>query len=253
MLALTHPPSPHLDQGQRTFIAREAIDAALAARQHAAYCRTLLDCGLDVRLLSVNESEPDCVFLEDTAVVLDEVAVLCPMGTDARRAEPRGIEPVLAELRPIERIELPAMLEGGDVLRLGRTLLVGRSPRTNAAGIEALVRIADRYHYRIAAVSVRGCLHLKTACTALPDGRLLISPAWIDVAALAGHELVRVPASEPWAANVLPIGQRVILPAEHPRTAERIERLGFEPRAVQLSELAKAEGGVTCLSILIPP
>lgn len=251
MLALTHPPSPRMNECQRTFVAREAIDAAQAAQQHAAYCRTLLDCGADVRLLSVNSDEPDCVFLEDTAVVLDEVAMLCPMGTAARRGEPARVEPVLAELRPIERIDLPATLEGGDVLRIGRTLLVGSSPRTNAAGIEALARIAGRHGYRVSSVNVRGCLHLKTACTALPDGRLLISPAWIDVAALAGYDLIRVPAAEPWAANVLPIGQRVILPAEHRRMAERIGQLGFEACPIELSELTKAEGGVTCLSILV--
>src|SRR5688572_21195417 len=108
MLALTHPPSPRMNECQRTFVAREAIDAARAAQQHSGYCRLLLDCGVDVRLLAVNADEPDCVFLEDTAVVLDEVAVLCPMGAAARRAEPARIEPVLAELRPVERIDLPA-------------------------------------------------------------------------------------------------------------------------------------------------
>jgi dimethylargininase len=251
MLALTHRPCELLAHCQRTFVDAAAIDTALAADQHAAYCQTLEACGVDIRILEVNRDEPDCVFLEDTAVVLDEVAIICSMGTAARREESTRIEPVLAEYLPIERIELPATLEGGDVLRIGRTLLVGQSPRTNAAGIEALARIAGRLGYRIRSVSVRGCLHLKTACTALPDGRLLVNPAWIDLAALRSYDVVHVPADEPWAANTLPIGRRVILPAEHPQTAELIARLGFEPCPVAISELAKAEGGVTCLSILI--
>jgi dimethylargininase len=251
MLALVHPPSPRIDGCQRMFVARQTIDADLAARQHAAYCQALADCGVTVRLLSMNRDEPDCVFLEDTGVVLDEVAVLCPMGTAARRGEPAGIEPVLAELRRMERIELPATLEGGDVLRVGRRLLVGQSPRTNAAGIEALAAISARYGYRVTAVPVRGCLHLKTACTALPDGRLLVNANWIDTAPLAGFTPIPVPADESFAANILPLGERVLLPAEHPGTAEQIERMGFPTRAVQLSELLKGEGGVTCLSILV--
>ena len=251
MLALTHLPSSRLQDCLQTFVPAQTVDLSLAAAQHATYCRALAECGLSIRVLDVNRDEPDGVFLEDTAVVLDEVAVICSMGTAARRAEPARMEPVLAEHLPIERIELPATLEGGDVLRIGRTLLVGQSPRTNAASIEALARIANRFNYRVEVASVRGCLHLKTACTALPDGRLLVNPEWIDPAALAGYDFVHVPPEEPWAANTLPIGRRVILPAEHPQTAELITQLGFEPCPVALSEFAKAEGGVTCLSILL--
>jgi dimethylargininase len=253
MLALTHCPSPRMADCQRTFVGTAAIDCALAAQQHAAFCRALADCGLAVRVLDVNLGEPDGVFVEDTAVVLDEVAILSSMGAESRRAEPGRIEPVLAEYRPIERIEWPATLEGGDVLRIGRTLLVGRSPRTNAAGIEALREIAEGFGYRVEAITVRGCLHLKTACTALPDGRLLVNPAWIDPASLAGHDFLHIPPAEPWAANTLPIGHRVLLPAEHPQTADLLHRLGFEPHPVPLSEFAKAEGGVTCLSIVMAP
>jgi dimethylargininase len=252
MFALTHGPSHRLAHGERTFVTVAQIDTQRATQQHAAYCRALADCGLVVRVLDVNGDQPDGVFLEDTAIVLDEVAILSSMGAESRREEPSRIEPVLAEYCPIERIELPATLEGGDVLRIGRTLLVGRSQRTSAAGIEALARIANRCDYRVQPVAVHGCLHLKTACTALADGRLLVNPAWIDSAALAGYDCVHVPPGEPWAANTLPIGRRLMLPAEHPQTAELIDQLGFEPCPVAMSEFAKAEGGVTCLSILIP-
>jgi dimethylargininase len=231
-------------------VAREGIDFGRAQAQHAAYCQALRECGIAVRVLDVNGAEPDGVFIEDTAVMLDEVAILCSMGTEARRPEPAAIEPILAEYRTVRRIELPAQIEGGDVLRIGRELLVGLSCRTNAAGVEALAAIAGPLGYLVTAVPVRGCLHLKTACTALPDGRLLVNSSWLDTAALRGRELVEVPSDEPWGANTLPIGKRVIVQSAHRRTAEQIKRLGFEPLAVDLSEFAKAEGGVTCLSLI---
>ena len=248
--AVVRAPSPRLVDGQRTHVARDVIDFDCAQAQHIAYCVALRECGLAVRLLDVNREEPDGVFIEDTAIVLDQVAILCSMGTEARRREPAAIEPILAEYREVRRIELPAQIEGGDVLRIGRELLVGFSCRTNAAGIEALAGIVGPLGHKVSAVPVRGCLHLKTACTALPDGRVLVNSGWIDTAALRDRELVEVPSDEPWAANVLPTGNRVIMPSAHRRTGEQIERLGFEPLAVDLSEFAKAEGGVTCLSLV---
>ena len=250
MIALTHRTSPNMAACQRTYMPQAAIDLQLADRQHAAYCRTLAACGAQVRTLDVNAALPDCAFIEDTAVVLEEVAILCPMGTASRRAEPAGIEPVLREYREVERIDLPASLEGGDVLRIGRKLLVGQSSRTNVAGIAALAAIAGRYGYDILAVPVHGCLHLKTACTALPDGRLLVNAAWIDITALPTDELVDIPAAEPWGANVVLVGNAILTAAAHVQTAELIRRHGFTVTPVELSEFTKAEGGVTCLSLL---
>jgi len=251
MLALVHTPLPQLAAGQRTHVAPEPINFGRALTQHMAYAKGLQDCGLRLRVLPATGDHPDGVFLEDTAIVFDEVAILCSMGTEARRRESLAIAPILREYRQIERIELPATIEGGDVLRVGRKLLVGLSSRTSAAGVSALAGLVSRFGYQVISVPVHDCLHLKTACTALPDGRLLVNSAWIDATALTGHDLIEIPANEPWAANTLPIGQRVILPAAHPQTAERIRRLGFEPLPVELSEFAKAEGGVTCLSLLI--
>jgi dimethylargininase len=209
------------------------------------------DCGLEVRTLDVNRELPDCAFIEDLAVVLDDVAVITRPGTAARRRETVQVEPVLRECRPIERVEAPATLEGGDVLRVGRTLLVGLSSRTNAAGVAALDAVARRFGYDVRALPVHGCLHLKTACTTLPDRRLLLNRAWLDVDALDGFDLVDVPVSEPWGANVACIGDRVIAAADHSATAELVRGLGFEVRTVELDEFAKAEGGVTCLSLLV--
>jgi dimethylargininase len=250
MLALTHAPSPSLELAQRTYVAPEPIDYDVAVRQHRAYCDMLRRAGADVRTLDVNHGLPDSVFIEDTAVVLDEVAVLTSMGAPSRRAEPGGIEPELRKYRELRRIELPATLEGGDVLRVGRTLLVGLSSRTNAAGVAALEAVAKPFGYQVRAVPVGRCLHFKSACTVLPDGRLLANPDWLDPADLRGFGVVRVHESEPDAANALLVGCRVCLPASHPRTAERVRSLGFDVETVDLSEFAKAEGCVTCLSLL---
>jgi dimethylargininase len=250
MLAITHLPSPKLDDGQRTHIAREPIDYDLALGQHAAYCRMLRECGSDVITLDVNRAMPDSTFIEDTAIVLDEVAILASMGTSARRSEPAGIELELRKYRKLQRIALPATIEGGDVLRLGRTLLVGLSARTNRAGVQAIDDIVRHYGYRVVPVPIRQCLHLKTACTALPDGSLLINPAWLDLEPLNEFETISIPKDEPWGANTLPINATVCIAAASVQTAQLIRRHGFELRSIALSEFAKAEGCVTCLSLV---
>jgi dimethylargininase len=251
MLALTHLPSPNLDQGQRTHVHRESVDYDLALRQHADYCRLLQSCGADVITLDVNRDQPDSTFIEDTAVVLDEIAVMASMGTSARRTEPAGIEPVVRKYRTIERIVPPATLEGGDVLHVGRTLLVGLSARTNSAGVHALQTIVHRFGYRVIPVTVRACLHLKTACSALPDGSLLVNPSWLDAEQLQLFERLAVAADEPWAANSLLINGKVCLSAAYPRTADMLRNRAFDVRTVSLSEFAKVEGAVTCLSLLV--
>jgi dimethylargininase len=250
-LALTHLPSPALDHGLRTHVGRNPVDFGRALRQHADYCEMLRQCGAVVRILDVSRDLADSVFVEDTAVVLDEVAVLASMGDEARRTEPAGIERVLREYRQVERIEPPATLEGGDVLRVGRTLLVGLSGRTNAAGVSALEAVARRYNYDVRAIAVRGCLHLKTACTALDERRLLVNPAWLDVSRLRDFELVRVADSETWAANALRVGDTICLAAGHECTAQGIRQFGHDVLLTDISEFAKAEGGMTCLSLLI--
>jgi dimethylargininase len=251
LIAITHLPSPSMEAGLRTHRPREAIDHALALRQHQAYCSTLREFGAVVDTLNVNSHLPDCAFVEDAAIVLDEVAILTSMGSKARRAELAGIEPALKKYRQVERIETPATIEGGDVLRVGRSLLVGLSSRTSRAGLQALGSIVARFEYELIGVPVNGCLHLKTACTALPDQSLLVNASWLDPHALIGFDLVPVPDEEPWAANVLSIGKNVCLAGEHVRTADSLRTRGFNVRSLDLSEFAKAEGGVTCLSILI--
>jgi dimethylargininase len=252
LVALTHLPSPDMDRCEVTYVTRAPIDYPRALAQHAAYRQMLAECGAEVVALNTHPHLPDCVFVEDTAVVLDEVAVLCSMGAPSRRGEPAGLEPELRRHRPVLRLELPATLDGGDVTRVGRTLLVGRSARSNAAGQAALASLAEPHGYRVRSVGLRDCLHLKSACTPLPDGRLLINPRWLDTRDLEGFPTVPIPPQEPFAADVLSIGPTVCMAAAHPATADMVARLGFGVRTVDLSEFAKAEGGVTCLSILIP-
>jgi dimethylargininase len=251
MHALTHAPSPNLDRGLRTHVARVAIDFDLALRQHAGYCDTLRALGVEVHTLDVNRDWPDAPFIEDTAVVLDEIAVLLSMGAEERRGERAGVAAELKKYREVHRIEPPATIEGGDVLRVGRDLLVGASARTGREGVLAFQEIVRRYGYRVRVVPVRGCLHLKTAVTALPDGRLLANRAWLGMDALEFLPTLEVPAEEPWGANTLPVRGSICLAAENVRTAELLGREGFDVRPVPLSEFAKAEGSVTCLSLLI--
>lgn len=250
LIAIVHLPSPKLQEGERTYVDESAIDYALALRQHAGYCDALRSCGADVITLDVNREMPDSVFVEDTAIVLDEVAVMMSMGAESRRAEPAGIEPTLRRYRKIERVALPATIDGGDVVRAGRTLYVGASPRTNAAGIDALRGIVRRYGYTVIGVPVLKCLHLKTACSTLPDGRMLVNREWIGVSPLPSLALVDVPAAEPWAGDVLVIDERIIASDAFPETATLLERGGFGVIPVAVSEFAKVEGGVTCLSLV---
>jgi dimethylargininase len=250
-IAITHHPSPRMQEGQRTYVDREAVvDMERARSQHERYRALLADCGAEVRVLDVNTNHPDAVFVEDTAVVLDEVAVMMSMGAASRRAEPAGIEPELRKYREIQRVQLPATIDGGDVFRVGGMLFVGRSERTNAAGIDRLTEIGRRYGYEVAGVRMHDCLHLKSGCTPLPDGRLLVNPAWIETSDLEGFRLVPVPAEEAFSADVLSIDQRVLMAAAFPRTAELVTSLGFEVRTLDLSEFAKVEGGVTCMSLV---
>jgi dimethylargininase len=251
MRALTRRPSPRMADCQLTFVDRSAIDYQRALAEHAQYRQALAECGAQVETLEAELDLPDCVFVEDTAVVLDEVAILCRLGAESRRGEATAVERALRRHRDVECIEPPATLEGGDVLRVGRTLLVGLSSRTIAAGVEQLAEIAGRRGYSVRAIPVTGCLHFKTACTALPDGRLLVNPAWIDAATLNDIEQVVVPETEPWGANVACLNGLVVAAAANRNTNDLIHGLGFDVRPVELGEFAKAEGGVTCLSILL--
>jgi dimethylargininase len=193
---------------------------------------------------------PDAVFVEDPVVVVDEVAVIARMGAESRRKEAASLAEALAEFRPLRYLREPATLEGGDVMRVNKTLFVGLSPRTNEAGAAQLAAELAPFGYEVRPVAVRNCLHLKTACCSLGDEAVLVNRAWVDTALLRGLKLMNVAEDEPWAANVLRIGQTVLVPESFPLTEAILRRAGLQVRTLNLSELQKAEGSVTCLSVL---
>ena len=234
-----------------THIGRQPLDLHRAAAQHAAYERALEDLGFSIRRLDPQPELPDSVFVEDAALVLDEVAVIARPGARSRRAETATIAEALAPFRPLARIEPPGTLEGGDVLRLGRRIFVGRSSRTNDEGIAQLHALVGLLGYSVQAVPVTECLHLKSAVTDVAPGTLLVNPRWIPVRVFDDCRLIEVDPREPHAANALLAGGRVLFPEAFTGTAARLRAEGIGVQVLDVSEIAKAEGGLTCCSLLI--
>jgi dimethylargininase len=193
---------------------------------------------------------PDSVFIEDTAVVLDEIAIIMRPGAASRRDEPAAVADALVPFRPIASIDPPGTLDGGDVLVVNRSIFVGASGRANRAGVDQFRAIAAPFGYSVRIVEISGCLHLKSAVTALPGDVLLVNPAWVSPKAFAGFECIDIDPDESAAANVVRVGGQVLNRAVFPRTAERLMQRGFSVVSVPLTELAKAEGALTCCSII---
>jgi dimethylargininase len=249
--ALVRPPSRSLERCELLHLPRVAFDFARAEAQHAAYVRALQAAGVVVTSLPETPELPDAVFVEDAVVLLDECAVLCRPGVASRRPEVKLMRGVVEKVRAkIATIEAPGTLEGGDVLRIGRTLYVGRSSRTNAEGIAQLRRHVSGHGYEVREVPVSGSLHLKTAVTAPRQNLLVANPAWIETAALAGFEVLSVPRDEPFGANTLTVNENVFVAMSAPRTAELLARRGLTVQTRDISEIQKAEAGLTCLSVL---
>jgi dimethylargininase len=249
LIAVTRPVSQSLAHCELTHLSRESIDVALAAAQHAAYERLLSSLGAALVRVPAAHELPDAVFIEDTAVVLDEVAVLARPGAPSRRGESAAVAQALAKYRPVLCMKPPATLDGGDVLRLGRCLYVGRSSRTDQQGIEQLESLVAPFDYRVVPVEFTGCLHLKSAVTAVANGLLLLNPDWISAAAFPTCEAIAIDDREPHGANALEIAGVVIHPSQFPRTRDRLVQCGLRVASVDCSELAKAEGAVTCCSL----
>jgi dimethylargininase len=249
-VALTRAVPPSMEACELTHLERQPIDLARARVQHAAYERTLADLGCHVVRLPETPELPDSVFVEDTAVVVDELAVLTRPGAVSRRPEVDTLRAALLPWRRLARIEPPGILDGGDVLQVGRRVYVGRGTRTDDEGIRQLRALLSPFGYSVQAVTFAGCLHLKTAVTGLDDHTLLLNPEWVAPASFAGLPHLTVDPSEPMAANVLRVGETLLCGALYPRTADRLARTGLSVQAVDASELAKAEGGLTCCSVI---
>jgi dimethylargininase len=250
LTAITRAVSPALVHCELSFIDRKPIDLATAQEQHHAYEELLGKLGARVISLPAEPDLPDSMFVEDPAIVLDELAVIFPLGTETRRREAASLAQALSKFRTLEHVSLPGTLEGGDVLRIGRKLFVGLTQRSNAEGIRQLAAILSPHGYEVIAVPVTGCLHLKSAVTHLGRNTLLANRAWFDAAPLAGHEWIDVDPAESHASNALALGGTVIFPTSFPRTRARIEARGFHVTSLDISELQKAESGLTCSSLL---
>lgn len=251
LIALTRDVSPSLAACELTHVERTPIDVGMAQDQHRGYQRVLASLGCRVLTLDAEPGMPDAVFVEDVAVVLDEVAVMTRPGAASRRGEGASVAEVLGRYRPLRAIEAPGTLDGGDVLRLGRTLYVGQSDRSNADGVVQLRDAIAEFGYTVRPVPIRGCLHLKSAVTALDDDTLLVQPAWVDCESFDGFRIIEVHPDEEHAANVVRIGDHVVMPACFPRTWQRLVDAGVNVTTVDVSELQKAEGAVTCCSLLL--
>lgn len=250
-LALTRQPSSSLVNCEVTHVSRRSIDIQLAFQQHESYCQALRDLGVEVVQLPPLGAYPDSVFIEDNAIVLDELVVITSMGTVARQGEVTLIGPILFQHRRIIQILPPATIEGGDVLRVGKRLFVGVSSRSTQLGVDALRSIVAPLGYEVIPVNVYHCLHLKTACTSLDEVTLLVNSAWLDFEVLKKFRLLPVPSTEPFGANVLRVNQGVLANAAHPKTLDLIRSEGYSVTEVNISEFSKAEAGVTCLSLMI--
>jgi dimethylargininase len=251
LVALTREVSATIAQCELTHRDRTPIDAEVARQQHTAYEDALRSVGCCVERIPAAPELPDAVFVEDTALVFDEVAVMTRPGAESRRGELPPVERAVARYRDVARIDGPGTLDGGDVLVVGDCVFVGCSSRTNTAGIDQLRALLCPFGYRVEAAPVYGCLHLKSAVTAIGPQTLLINRAWTSADTFREYDLVDVHPFEPFAANALLVNDGLIFPAEFPRTAERLERRDLRLHTVPAAELAKAEGGVTCCSILV--
>lgn len=253
LLALTRAVSPRMADCELTHLQREPIDIALAKAQHAAYEAALLGLGCQLVPAAPLPDFPDSVFVEDTVLVLDEVAILTRPGADSRKPETASVAEALRSYRPLREIRAPGVLDGGDILRLGKHLWVGLSSRSNAAAIAQLQEILAPYGYLVQGAPCKGCLHLKSAVTQISEDTLLCNPNWVDASQFGSYRTLHTHTTEPGAANALLIHGKVIYSACFPRTLAHLEANGIQVVPVDNSEFVKAEGGVTCSSVLFRP
>jgi dimethylargininase len=252
-VAITRDVSPALSACELTHLDRVPIDVESARAQHHLYIDVLSAAGYCVDQLPSGPETPDSVFVEDIAIVFPELAIITRPGAASRRAEVAAVADALRRYRPLVSIEAPGTVDGGDVLVAGRRVFVGRSTRTNADAVAQMRRVLSPHGYTVCEVAVSDCLHLKSAVTVVDAGVVLLNPDWIAPALFREFEILTVADGEAYGANALRLRDRVVVPAAFPRTADRLAARGLRVVAVDASELAKAEGAVTCCSLLVEP
>jgi dimethylargininase len=252
-IAVTRPVPESIASCELTHLERVPINYSRAAAQHRAYEALLEGLGYELRRVPAAHDLPDSVFVEDVALVLDEAAVITRPGAASRRPERDAVAAVLSDYRLLLSVAAPGTIDGGDVLRLGRRLYVGLSSRTNEDGAHQLARLAAPYGYSVECLTTAACLHLKSAVTAVADDRVIANPEWIDTRTFgdARVDVIEVDPAEPHAANVLRLGDTLVCASAHERTTARLRAHGYHVETVDVSELAKAEAGVTCCCVII--
>jgi dimethylargininase len=233
-----------------TYRTREDINFEKATMQLERYCDLLRKWGVDLMPLVASDTHPDCCFVQDTAVVLDEVCVIASMGAPSRHGEVSEVERLFSPLRKVLRILPPATLDGGDVVQFGKRLFVGLSSRTNARGIAALEKIVEVLGYSVVPVAVTGGLHLTTGCGIVNDETVLLNPRWIDATAFRDLRQLHVPEQEPWAANTIRVDDHLCVEYEAPRTIDLVQPYAGSIDTLDISEFRKAEGSLSCLSLI---
>ena len=250
LVAITRPVSSSIESCELTKLKRQKININLARKQHRQYEQILVDLGIELHRLPIEETMPDSVFIEDTAVVLDELAIMTRPGAESRRTEINSVAKKLESYRQLFFIQPPGTMDGGDILHINNTMFVGLSGRANPDGFKQLQTIVQPFGYKCTSVRVRDCLHLKSSMCLVAKDPLLINRRWIDVAQFRNFTLIEVDEAEPYAGNALLVTGTLIYPLAFPKTRVLLERRGIEVKTINLSELAKAEGGVTCCSLI---
>jgi dimethylargininase len=248
--AITRGVSRKIGACELTYRSRENVNFEKASIQLERYCDLLRNWGVDLMPLAASDSYPDCCFVQDTAIVLDEVCVIASMGAPARLGEVSEVERLIAPFRKIRRIFPPATLDGGDVVQFDKRLFVGLSSRTNARGIAALEKIVEVFGYTVVPVAVTGGLHLTTGCGIVNDDTVLLNPRWVDASAFKHLRQLQVPQQEPWAANTIRVDDAVCVEEEAPRTVDLVQPYAGSIDTLDISEFRKAEGSLSCLSLI---
>lgn len=251
LTAITRDVNAGMGHCELTFLPRTEIDTTQAAQQHKDYQAVLSSLGCEIVTIPTEEGLADSVFIEDTALVLDEIAVLCRPGAASRRPEVAGVEAVLGSYRTLASIHSPGTLDGGDLLCVGKTIYAGLSTRSNQSGIEQLRDIVVHHGYEVIAVEFSGCLHLKSAVGEVSPGSLLVNSSWVKKSVFNGLEMIDIDKDEPHAANALLLARSLVYPSSFPRTMDKLLARGIDVIPVDLYELQKAEGAATCCSLIL--
>ncbi len=249
-IAITRPVSESIDDCELTFMQRHPINLDKAIQQHAEYEKCVAELGCEIVKLPAEPQLPDAVFVEDPAVVLDEIAIVAASRAENRIREIQTVEPLLSQYRNLKHLELPATLDGGDVVVIDKSVFVGRSSRTNDIAFFQLDEMLKPFGYDVIRVKIQNCLHLKTGCTYIGKRTVIANPDWVDVSSFSDFTILKIDKKEAWASNTIEINGRVLCSSKFPRTNSILKKSGFVIKPIDISEFQKAEAGLTCLSLL---